>query len=81
MKKVCVLMSTYNGEQFVNEQIESILNQIEVDIHIIIRDDGSVDNTVNIIKAFNDPRITLVEGKNIGWKKSFSELLRMAQVY
>lgn len=81
MKKVCVLMSTYNGEQFVNEQIESILNQIEVDIHIIIRDDGSVDNTVNIIKAFNDPRITLVEGKNIGWKKSFSELLRMAPVY
>lgn len=81
MKKVCVLMSTYNGEQFVNEQIESILNQIEVDIHIIIRDDGSVDNTVNIIKAFNDPRITLVEGKNIGWKKSFSELLRMAPDY
>ena len=74
-------MSTYNGEQFVNEQIESILNQTEVDIHIIIRDDGSVDNTVNIIKAFNDPRITLVEGENIGWKKSFSELLRMAPDY
>ena len=43
-KKVAILMSTYNGEKYIEQQIESILNQEFVDISLFIRDDGSTDN-------------------------------------
>lgn len=78
MQKICVLLSTYNGEKYIKEQIESILNQKDVIVELIIRDDGSKDNTIDIIHKMKDSRISLIEGKNIGWKKSFSELLRKA---
>ena len=42
-KKVAVIMSTYNGERFVREQIDSILNQSYKNIELIVRDDGSKD--------------------------------------
>ena len=51
-KKVAVIMSTYNGEEFVREQIESILNQTYKNFEIIVRDDGSKDQTCNIIKEY-----------------------------
>lgn len=74
MPKVCVLMSTYNGEKYIKEQINSILQQEDVDIHIIVRDDGSKDNTVNLLNEYKE-KITLVQGQNIGCEKSFMELL------
>ena len=49
MKNVLVVMSTYNGEKFIKEQLDSIINQTYKNIEIIVRDDGSKDNTVNII--------------------------------
>ena len=49
--KVCVLMSTYNGEKYVKEQIESILNQKNVELTLLIRDDGSSDGTYDICKC------------------------------
>ena len=49
MFTIAVLMSTYNGETYLNEQIESILNQKAADIRLFVRDDGSVDHTVGII--------------------------------
>ena len=50
MDKVAVLMSTYNGEKYLNEQIDSILAQDGVDVILYIRDDGSSDRTAEIIK-------------------------------
>lgn len=49
-KTIFVLMSTFNGEKYLNEQIESIKDQKNVETHLVIRDDGSKDNTKNIIK-------------------------------
>ena len=49
-KKVAVLLSAYNGEKYIAEQLDSILNQSYKNIKIFIRDDGSKDNTINIIK-------------------------------
>lgn len=46
---VAVLMSTYNGEKYIKEQIESILGQENVSVEIFIRDDGSIDHTVDIV--------------------------------
>lgn len=75
MKKVAVMMSTYNGEDYVLEQINSILNQNNVEVTLFIRDDGSSDRTIEIIKNIKNNKIKMVSGKNIGPCKSFLELL------
>lgn len=80
MERVCVLLSTYNGEKFIKTQVHSILNQTNVCVEIIIRDDGSTDNTVKIIKDFQlgNTNIKLLLGENIGYAKSFLTLLTLA---
>lgn len=79
-KKVAVIMSTYNGEKYVAEQLESILHQTYSNIEIVIRDDGSKDNTVNIIKKYQREykNIKLYAGDNVGFVKSFFKLLKLA---
>lgn len=47
-----ILLATYNGEKYISEQIDSILNQTYKDFRVLIRDDGSKDNTVAIIKEY-----------------------------
>ena len=74
-KKVIVLMSTYNGERHLVEQIESILNQEGVDVRLMIRDDGSNDKTVEIARKYTDD---VVIGENIGYRYSFLELIKNA---
>ena len=80
MFTIAVLMSTYNGETYLNEQIESILNQKAADIRLFVRDDGSVDHTVGIIESFmkRHKNITLFKGGNIGVGNSFMNLLYQA---
>lgn len=77
-KRVAVLMSTYNGEAYLFEQINSILNQTYQNIHLFIRDDGSTDNTVSIIQKFiGNPKISFIQGgDNLGYKNSFLMLLK-----
>lgn len=77
MHKVLVVMSTYNGEKYLNEQIESILRQRDVEIDLVIRDDGSKDITPSIIAEFakKDKRIIPIYGNNIGFRKSFYNTL------
>ena len=72
---VAVLMSTFNGEKYLVEQIESILPQLRNQDRLVIRDDGSTDSTVSIIKSFADARIVLFEGENIGFVGSFFWML------
>ena len=79
--KVCVLMSTYNGEKYVKRQIETLLYQKEVDISIVIRDDGSSDSTVDVIKKIESPRITIIEGENLGFAQSFWNILKIVDGY
>lgn len=74
---VLVLMSTYNGEQFIREQIDSILNQENVNVELLIRDDGSTDSTTQILKEYEDNSAChVVYGNNIGASKSFLWLLK-----
>lgn len=84
MMRVNILISTYNGDKYIKEQIDSILNQTYSNICIYIRDDGSIDNTVSIIqksywKEIEQGKIILLEGKNRGYRYSFVELLKIAQ--
>lgn len=76
--KVLVLMSTYNGEKFINEQIESILNQKGVDVNILIRDDGSTDKTPLMLENYeiSNNSIKVIYGNNIGYERSFLYLIQ-----
>ena len=73
--RIVVLMSTYQGEHFVEEQIASILSQLPAQGRLMIRDDGSRDGTVKQIETINDPRVTLQRGENLGFVRSFLSLL------
>ena len=76
MKKVCVLLSTYNGEKYLREQIDSVLNQKEVDVTLCVRDDGSKDSTIEILKSYEQSgKIKLEIGENVGYQRSFYLLL------
>lgn len=70
MKKrpfISVVMPVYNTEKFVEEAVQSILNQTFQDFEFIIIDDGSTDRTPDILRSFTDPRIHLLfNGKNEG---------------
>ena len=60
---ISVCLATYNGEKYLREQIDSILNQLTREDELIISDDESNDNTIDIIKSYNDKRIKLFHHK------------------
>ena len=77
MKKIAVLMSTYNGEKYIKEQIDSIMNQNDVRIELYIRDDGSKDKTIDIVKEImrDYNNIHFYKGQNMKSCKSFLNLM------
>ena len=80
---VLVLMSTYNGERFLKEQIDSILSQEGVDVRLLVSEDGSTDRTWEILEVYASGyrNIVITRGENVGFVKSFSALVRMALDY
>lgn len=73
-----ILMATYNGEKFLKEQIDSILNQTYPNIRLLISDDCSKDGTREILKEYEekDKRIKVYyQEKNLGYVKNFEYLL------
>lgn len=78
--KVSVLMSVYNGAQYLKEAIESILNQTFSDFEFIIINDASTDSSRKIITGYKDPRIVLVDNAaNLGLTRSLNKGLNLAQ--
>ncbi|PSW30490.1 glycosyltransferase family 2 protein, partial [Photobacterium phosphoreum] len=75
---VDILLATYNGELYVRQQIESILQQTFSDFRLYIRDDGSTDLTVDIINQINDDRIIFIKDDKICKSSglNFKELLQ-----
>lgn len=83
MENVLILMSTYNGEKYIREQLESIFAQKNINVHLLVRDDGSSDATVSIIHEFgikHPKSIEVIQGDNIGWKQSFFSLAKKAVI-
>lgn len=64
--KVSVILPVFNGERYIRKAIESVLNQTLTDFELIIVNDGSTDNTLNIINEFEDSRIVLISQENLG---------------
>jgi glycosyltransferase involved in cell wall biosynthesis len=72
---ISVCMAIKNGEQFVKEQIDSILPQLALEDELVISDDQSDDKSIEIILSFNDPRIRLVKNPHAGIVSNFTNSL------
>lgn len=82
MKSVCVLLSTYNGAQYLEEQLNSLINQRGVCLEILVRDDGSTDRTCEILDKWqNQGYLKWYKGKNKGFAMSFMDLVENADSY
>ena len=70
--KVNIILSSYNGEKYIREQIESLLAQDYPNIEIHIRDDGSTDRTMDILKEYEEKgKIYLYTGKTKDFAEAF----------
>jgi glycosyltransferase involved in cell wall biosynthesis len=77
---ISVCMATYNGEKYIEEQLKSILPQIGINDEVIIVDDCSTDNTVNIIREINDTRIKLFQNdRNRKHVYTFAKAIEIAK--
>ena len=77
MNSICI--ATYNGEKYIKEQLTSILSQINIDDEVIISDDGSTDQTTEIIKSLNDSRIKLIKGDFHNFTFNFENAIKQAK--
>lgn len=82
MSKVIVVMSTYNGEKYLERQLDSIFSQEGVEVLVYVRDDGSTDNTKEILKRYKKERqqnrLSYSLEDNVGWQRSFLKALAEA---
>ena len=75
-QSVGVAMSTFNGAKYLIPQIESILAQDHQNLTLVVRDDGSMDDTVEILKRYAERgKLELIQGENVGVVRSFIELI------
>lgn len=82
MEEIDILLATYNGEKYLNEQIESILNQTYKNFRLIIYDDCSTDDTLKILEKYKqvDNRIIVYrQEENVGYVKNFEMLLEKVE--
>jgi glycosyltransferase involved in cell wall biosynthesis len=83
-ERIDILLATYNGERFVDRQIESVLEQMDADCRLLVRDDGSSDGTLPIVRRFvrqQPGRVLLLEegGMRLGACANFGWLLEHAE--
>jgi len=79
MSQVTIIMPVYNGEVYLREAIDSILDQTLTDFEFLILNDGSSDHSVDIVRSYDDPRIRLVENEaNLGVVQTLNRGLDLA---
>src|SRR5688572_6705716 len=77
---ISVLMPAYNAGRFVHQAIDTVLNQTYRNIELLVIDDCSKDNTLEIIRSFHDPRLKLYYNeKNLGYLKTCNKLFDLAK--
>lgn len=75
-----VCIATYNGSRFLKEQVDSILAQLGQDDELIVVDDASMDDTVQMLEKFDDPRIRIFKNQqNIGVCGTFERAISLAE--
>ena len=76
---VSVVLPVYNGSKFLRESIDSVLDQDFSDFELIIINDGSVDESLSIIRSYADKRLVIVDQKNSGLAKSLNKGVALAR--
>ena len=79
---ISIAMATYNGEKYLKEQIDSILNQSIQEFELVVCDDCSTDNTWSMLEEYaqHDNRITIIENeKNLGVKHNFEKAISLTK--
>ncbi len=79
MPLITVLMPAYNAEKYIAEAITSVLAQTFTEFELLIINDGSVDNTRQVIQSFHDNRIVLIDQANLGIASALNNGLAMAR--
>lgn len=81
-EKVAVLMASYNGEKYLDEQMQSLADQKHVDVSVIVRDDGSTDTTTAILEKWKNEcktaKVTWYTGEHLNVQKGYYDLLKEA---
>ena len=72
---ISVCMAVKNGEQFLGAQLDSILLQLGADDEVVISDDHSSDNTLNVLNSYSDPRIRVMTNPRTGLVNNFEHAL------
>tara|TARA_B100001971_G_C18221808_1_gene557701 strand:- start:148 stop:921 length:774 start_codon:yes stop_codon:yes gene_type:complete len=78
MPLVSVVTSVYNGEAYLEECVDSILNQTFQDFEYIILNNGSTDRTPEILKRYTDPRLRIIHQKNLGISQSLNKGINLS---
>ena len=77
--EVSIVIATYNGASYITQQIDSILNQSLQDFEIIIVDDCSTDQTIELLEKYNDPRLKIIQNAtNLGVLANFEKGMQLA---
>ena len=82
-KNIAILCATFNGEKYLDQQLKSILNQKDVELDLIISDDGSTDKTINIIRKYvrSNSNVVLLNERRIGGPaKNFYHLIQSINI-
>lgn len=83
--QIAIMMATYNGEKYLSEQIDSILNQTFQDWHLYVHDDGSYDNTVAVLQEYirsHPDKITLLDYPPVGGAcNNFLSILQKVEAF
>lgn len=81
LSPVHILLSTYNGENYIRALLDSVLSQSYPNIQVFIRDDGSTDGTPSVLREYAqyNKKIAVIFGENIGAVRSFMALLKLQE--
>ena len=77
--EVSIILPSYNYENYIGKAIDSVINQSYPNWELIIIDDGSTDNSINVIKRYRDKRIHLFTQKNIGVSKTLNRGIQLSK--
>lgn len=78
MPKISVIIPSYNHERFIGSAVQSVLDQTEGDLELIVVDDGSKDNSLDVLRGFHDPRIIIHAQENRGAHAAINQGLQIA---
>lgn len=78
--KVSICIPTYNGRSYVHEAIESALGQSESQLEVVVSDDGSADDTLDVVRTFDDPRLRILPlGDRVGAAANWNRAIEAAR--